>query len=377
MKNIYLDNASTTPLDENVLKIMNETSKKYFANPSSQHTPGKEARKKLEEARETIAKFINASAKEIYFTSGGTESNNLAIKGLAKTHPEKKHIITSSIEHPSVLNVCSEMEKEGYKITYLKTNKEGLIDLKELEREISSRTLLVSIMLVNNEIGTVQDIEKIAKICKEKKVFFHTDAVQAFGKIKIDVKKIGIDLLSASGHKINAPKGIGFLYVNENVKILPIQNGGGQERGIRSGTENLLGAIAIAEATKIKRGIKEIEKSKNKIIEEIEKIKGAKINGSRKNRIYNNINVSFYGIEGESLMLLLDGDGIFVSTGSACNSTKLEESHVLKAIGVDEMYINGTIRITLDKLSKSEEDFVINKIRENVEKLRKISPFKI
>lgn len=377
MKQIYLDNAATTPIEEQVLKVMNETSKKYFANPSSQHTLGKESRKKLEEARETIAKFVNASPKEIYFTSGGTESNNLAIKGVALAYPERKNIITTEIEHPCILNSCRELEKQGYKVDYLKPNKEGLIDLKELEKKITNKTLLVSVMFVNNEIGVIQDISRISKICREKKVFFHTDAVQAFGKLDIDVKKLGIDLLSASGHKINAPKGIGFLYVNEDVKINSIINGGGQERGIRSGTENIVGAIAMAEATKIKREKDSIKKSRDKIINELKKIKGTQINGSLTSRIYNNISVSFYGIEGESLMLLLDHEGIYVSTGSACNSTKLEESHVLKAIGVDEMYINGTIRISLDKLTKNEEDLVIKKIKENVEKLRKISPFKI
>lgn len=377
MKQIYLDNAATTQIDEKVLKTINEISKKYFANPSSQHTIGKESRKKLEEAREIIAKAINASPKEIYFTSGGTESNNLAIRGLAKAHPEKKHIITTEIEHPCVLDSCKELEKQGYKVDYLKPNKEGLIELKELEKKITLKTLVVSIMFVNNEIGVIQDIKKISDICKNKKVIFHTDAVQALSKLEIDIKKLGIDLISASGHKINAPKGIGFIYVNEDVKISPIMEGGGQERGIRSGTENFIGAIAMAEAIKLKREKDSIRKSRDRIINELQKIKGTLINGSMEKRIYNNINVSFYGIEGESLMLLLDGDGIFVSTGSACNSTKLEESHVLKSIGVDEMYINGTIRITIDKLTKQEEDFIISKINEHVSRLRQISPFKI
>jgi cysteine desulfurase len=377
MKQIYLDNAATTPIDEGVLKVMNEFSKRYFANPSSQHSLGKEAREKLEEARKKLAEFINAETNEIYFTSGGTESNNLALKGLAKANPEKKHIITSKIEHPCILESCKSLEDQGYKVDYLSVDEEGLIDLKELEKKISPKTLVVSIMYVNNEIGTIQDLNSISEICKKKKVYFHTDAVQAFGKLEIDVNKLGIDLLSVSGHKINAPKGIGFLYVKKGTQIEPIIPGGGQERRLRSGTENIVGAIALAEAIKIKKDKEKIKNSRDKIISALQKIKGTKINGSLKSRIYNNINVSFYGIEGESLMLLLDDDKIFVSTGSACNSSKLEESHVLKAINIDGTYINGTIRITIDHLTIEEEDFIISKINEHVERLRKISPFKI
>ena len=378
MNKIYLDNASTTPINSKVLKVMNDVSSKYFANPSSQHTLGKEVRAKLEKSREELAKFIGADASEIYFTSGGTESNNLALKGLAlATNPEKKHIITSKIEHPSVLESCIALEKQGYKITYVGVNHDGLINLKELENSISDKTLVVSVMFVNNEIGVIQDIKKISEICKRKGVYFHTDAVQAFGKFDINVDNLGVDLLSVSGHKINAPKGIGFLYVRKGTQISSVINGGGQEKRLRSGTENFIGAIAMAEAIKIKRNTEKIKKSRDKIIFALKEIKKVSINGSLDSRIYNNINVSFYGIEGESLMLLLDGDGIFVSTGSACNSTKLEESHVLKSIGVDETYINGSIRITLDVLTKQEEDFIISKIKEHVERLRKISPFKI
>jgi cysteine desulfurase len=377
MKSIYLDNASTTPINEKVLKIMNNFSSKYFANPSSQHTLGKEVRVKLEKAREELAQFIGADASEIYFTSGGTESNNPALKGLALANPDKKHIITSKIEHPCILESCMALEKQGYKITYIGVNSEGLINLKELENCISDKTLVVSIMFVNNEIGVIQDIKKISEICKRKNVYFHTDAVQAFGKLDIKVDNLGVDLLSVSGHKINAPKGIGFLYVRKGTQINSIMNGGGQERKLRSGTENFVGAIAMAEAIKIKRNTEKIKKSRDKIISALKNIRRVIINGSLDSRIYNNINVSFYGIEGESLMLLLDGDGIFVSTGSACNSTKLEESHVLKSIGVDETYINGSIRITLDVLTKQEEDFIISKINEHVGRLRQISPFKI
>ncbi|MBC8434952.1 cysteine desulfurase [archaeon] len=377
MKQLYLDNAATTAIDEKVLKVIDDFSRKYFANPSSQHTLGKEVREKLENARKELAKFIGAEANEIYFTSGGTESNNLALKGLALANPKKKHIITSKIEHPCILESCRILEEQGYNVDYLDVNSEGLVDLKDLEKKISDKTLVVSIMFVNNEIGVIQDVKKVAEICKKKNVYFHTDAVQAFGKLDIDVKKLGADLISVSGHKINAPKGIGFLYVKNGTGIKSLISGGGQERRLRSGTENVVGAIALAEAIKIKKDKGKIKRSRDKIITALQGMKGVNINGSLESRIYNNINVSFYGIEGESLMLLLDGDGIFVSTGSACNSTKLEESHVLKAIGIGETYINGSIRITLDVLTKEEEDFIISKINEHLERLRKISPFKI
>jgi len=379
-KLIYLDNAATTPLDESLVKKTHKLISTSYGNPSSIHQIGKLARQSLEKARKNIADSIGADPEEVIFTSGGTESNNLAIKGFAEANPEKKHIICSMIEHPSVIEVCRELEKKGYSVDYISVDKNGIVDLDELKQRINSNTLLVSIMHVNNEIGTIQPIEEIGKICKSRNIPFHTDVVQSFGKLKIDVKKTNISMLSASGHKLNAPKGIGILYINKNLKIKPLFDGGGQEKNLRSGTENTMGAIFLASALGIKRPTNKILKSRNQLIKELLKIKGAILNGDSEKRIPNNINISFYGIEGESLSLMLDKEGICVSTGSACSSHKLQESHVLKAIGVDPLYIHGSIRLSLDSrkpLSAQEIKFIATKFRENVEKLRKISPFKL
>jgi cysteine desulfurase len=375
MKQIYLDNAATTKVDEKIAKIVDEFMLKNYGNASSLHSLGRKAKEEIEKAREKIAKSINASADEIIFTSGGTESNNLAIKGLAEANPEKKHIITSKIEHPAVLEVCKEMQKKGYKIDYLSTDKGGIVNLSELKQKITKDTLLVSVMHVNNEIGTIQPVEDIGKICKEKNIVFHSDCVQSFCKIDIDVKNFNLSLASFSGHKVNAPKGIGFIYIRKGLKLKPQMIGGGHENGIRSGTENTSEIVGMAAALDIKREKEKIRKSRDRILQELEKI-GGKLNGSRKERIYNNINISFYGIEGEGLLLLLDKKGILCSTGSACSSHKLEASHVLAALGTDPLYIHGSIRITLDLLTKQEEDYVIKSIKESVTKLKEMSPFK-
>lgn len=374
---IYLDNAATTKVHPKVARVVNEFMIENFGNASSLHSVGQKAREALEKAREEISEFIGAKPDEIYFTSGGTESNNLAIRGLAKSNPEKKHIVTTVIEHPCVLETCRALEKQGYEVEYLGVDSEGLIDLRVLESKIREDTLVVSVMHVNNEIGVIQPIEEIGAICKKRGVIFHTDAVQSFAKLDIDVKKMGIDLMTASGHKINAPKGVGFLYVNEEVKLSPIITGGGQERGIRSGTESVSGIVGLAEATKLERKKEKILENRNKLIDEILKIPGSRLNGSRDNRVYNNLNISFYGIEGESLMLMLDNDGIYVSTGSACASTKLSESYVLKAIGVDDLHIHGSIRISIDEMSDEEIEYVIESIKRNVKKLEEMSPFKL
>jgi len=296
------------------------------------------------------------------------------LKGLAKANPKKKHIITSVIEHPSVLETCEDLEKEGYKIDYIGVDKEGIVDVKEIKKKIRKDTLVVSVMHVNNEIGTIQPVEEIGKICKKNKVYFHSDCVQSFMKIDFDVSNF--DLISVSGHKFHAPKGIGFLYVRKGTEISPILIGGGQEGGLRNGTENVPGIVGLAAALDIKIDRKKIGKIRDKIVEGLKEIGGVRINGSIENRVYNNVNVSFYGIEGESLMLMLDEEGIFVSTGSACASTKLSESHVLRAISVEDLYINGSLRLTLEEISEDEADFVVEKIKKGVEKLREISPFK-
>jgi cysteine desulfurase len=376
-KEIYLDNAATTRVDERVAEKVKEALLKGYGNASSQHSIGRKARAEVEKARKEIADFIGAEPEEIFFTSGGTEANNLALRGLARASPSKKHIITSVIEHPCILETCRDLERAGFKIDYVKVDKEGIVDVKEIERRITKNTLVVSIMYVNNEIGTVQPIEEIGEICLDKGVCFHTDAVQAFTKLPINVGKMNLDLMSVSGHKFRAPKGIGFLYVKKGTSIVPVMTGGGQERGLRSGTENVPGILGLTEAIKLGNNNQKIMKVRNEMIKELLEIPGTRINGSLKKRIFNNINVSFYGIEGESLMLMLDKEGIFVSTGSACASSKLSESHVLKAIGVDDMYIHGSLRLTLDESSGDDLKFIVKKIKEKVERLREISPFKL
>jgi len=372
---IYLDNAATTKVYPEVAKKVNEIFLKSYGNASSQHSVGKIARDELVKAREKIAKFVGCDSSEIIFTSGGTESNNLAIDGLALANPDKKHIVTSVIEHPSVLESCRFMERWGYEIDYVGVDSDGLIDVKEIEKLIRKDTLVVSVMHVNNEIGTIQPVEEIGKICKKKGVYFHTDAVQGFTKVDLDLSNI--DLMSASGHKVGAPKGVGFLYIKNGVKVSAIMSGGGQENGLRSGTENVPGIVGLAAALDVKVDKKKIKKSRDEIIAGLKKIKGVRVNGSMENRVYNNINVSFYGIEGESLMLMLDKEGIFVSTGSACASTKLKESYVLKAIGAEELYVHGSLRMTLGEDAVGNEDYVVGKIEEKVNKLREISPFKL
>lgn len=376
---IYLDNAATTPVDIAVAAEVQKFFISDYGNPSSLHHCGKRTKEELEKAREKIALFISAKPEEIIFTSGGTESNNLAMIGLAKANPNKKHIITSKIEHPSILETCKVLEKNGYKIDYIDVNSGGIINLNELKEKIDEKTLVVSIMHVNNEIGTIQPIGKIGEICSEKKVYFHSDCVQSFRKLDIDVKKMKLDLISISGHKINAPKGIGFLYIKKGTKISPIINGGGQEDNMRSGTENVPGIIGLAKALDVQKDKKTITEIRDKILTELLKIPSTKLNGSKneKARMYDNINLSFYGIEGEGLTMLLDEKGICVSTGSACSSKKLEESHVLKAIGVEDLYIHGSLRLTLDKITEDEANFVINEIKNAVKKLRKLSPFKL
>ncbi len=379
-KIIYLDNAATTALDRKIAKKVNAIITKNYANPSSQHSSGREAKGEIEIARKKIAEFINAESEEIIFTSGGTESNNFALKGFLNS--DKKHIITSNIEHPCVLETCKFLEKQGFEIDYIGVNESGIINPGDIKKAITPDTLLVSIMHINNEIGTIQPIDEIGKICREQGVYFHTDAVQSFAKIPIDVKKMNIDLMSVSGHKINAPKGIGFLYIGKDIqkKIIPLLHGGGQEFELRSGTENTSGIIFLANAIDIKKNKQKIEKARDYLINEILKIPGTRLNGSQEKRVYNNINISFYGIEGESLMLLLDKQGIAVSTGSACSSHKLEESYVLRAINTPDLYIHGSLRISLDAnkpIKKQDADYVIKSIKQSADKLRKISPFKL
>jgi cysteine desulfurase len=388
-KKIYLDHSATTPVAEEVIEAMKPYFSEKFGNPSSLHGFGREARDALEKSRKQIADFIGARPSEIIFTGVGTEADNLAIMGVAFSDNaafgaknQRNHIITSKIEHPAVREACKYLEKRGWKVTWLDVNPEGIVNPKDVENAITKETILVTIMHVNNEVGTIQPIEEIGKICKKHKVYLHTDAVQSYGKIPINVKKMNVDLLSASAHKIYGPKGVGFLYVNQDVKIVPITHGGGHETGLRSGTENIPGIVGFAKATELasknmKSEAERIGKMRDRLTNELLKIPGSRLNGSRDQRIYANINISFEGVEGEALLLRLDERGIAVSTGSACSSKSLEPSHVLTAIGLKPEQAHGSLRITLGKDNMEEDiNYIAEQIKNVVGSLRKISPFK-
>ncbi len=384
-KRIYLDHAATTPLDEEVFNEMKPYFSEKFGNASSLHSFGREAREAMENSRKKIAKMLNAKPNEIIFTSGGTESNNLAIKGIVLANKNKgNHIITSKIEHPAVLEVFKSLEKEGIKTTFIGVDNKGVINLEELKKAINEKTILVSIMFANNEIGSIQPIEEIGKICKNQKhkVYFHTDAVQALGKEKIDVRKMNIDLLSASGHKIYGPKGIGVLHINQDAKIEGIQQGGGHEFHLRSGTENIPGIVGFAFALEKMEKNREKENKRLKDLRDytidriLNEIPKSYLNGGREKRLANNINVSFDDIEGEAMLIRLDQEGIAVSTGSACSSHSLEPSHVLTAIGLKPEQAHGSLRITLGKSTTKEDlEYTLNKLKEIIKSLRKMSPF--
>jgi len=383
MKLIYLDNAATTRVDDDVLKTMLPYFTERFGNASSVHFKGQEAKHALEDSRKKIAKSIGARSNEIYFTSGGTEANNLAIKGLYLWNQEnntgKNHIITTRIEHDCVLNTCKWLERQGAKVTYLDVDAEGFISLQELEDSITENTILVSIIHGNNEIGTIQDLEAIGKICKKKNVLFHTDACQSYTKVPINVNKQNLSLVTLNAHKIHGPKGVGALYIREGIKIVPLSHGGGHERKIRSGTENVSGIVGFAKAVDIanKKSVEKMNKLKDRLIEGILKISNTKLNGPKENRLCNNINISFNNIEGESIGGYLENLGICTSTGSACASHSLETSHVLRAIGLTPLQANSTLRLSISKYTTEQEiDFVLENLTKIVEKLRKISPIK-
>ena len=383
IKKIYLDNAATTIVAGEVKKAMLPYLGEHYGNASSIHTEGRYARDAIEKARKTIAGFINAKEKEIIFTGSGTESNNTVLKGLASfSGKEKNQIITSKIEHPSVIETCKFLEKEGFEIIYLGVDGNGLVNLEELEKKITPKTLLVSIMHANNEIGTIQDINKIGKICKNKEVLFHTDTVQTFGKIEIDVQADNIDFLSASAHKIYGPKGVGLLYIREDRKIEPLLHGGGHEFNIRSSTENVAGIVGFGKAVelcreKMEKESRRISRLRDYLIKELLMIPGTQLNGSASQRIYNNVNISFRGIEGESLVLQLGMRGIATSTGSACSTKNLEPSYVLSAIGLDHFTAHGSLRLTLGRnITKKDILESVKNIQEVSEILRNISPIK-
>ncbi|MBS3071885.1 cysteine desulfurase [Candidatus Pacearchaeota archaeon] len=373
-KEYYLDNAASTKVSKKVVAEIEKFYTEDYGNPGSIHKLGEKAAKAINEARIKLAKEINAKPNEIYFTSGATESNNWALFGLAKTSKEKKKIVISSIEHPSVLETTRQLERWGFEIIQIKVNSEGIVNVEEFEgilKKHSENILIVSVIHVNNIIGTIQDIGKIGELCAKYKILFHTDAVQSFGKLKIDVRKMNIDLLSASAHKIGGPKGIGLLYVKENVKIEPLIYGGGQERGIRSGTENVSGIIGFSKALEIANKInkEKVRKVRNKLIFDLEKIEG-KLNGSKEERIYNNVHVSFK-VDGETLVIALSQEGIYVSAGSACESKKEREDHVLKAIGLKDEDIKGSIRITLNEdFREKDVSYIVDSIKKIINKMK-------
>lgn len=380
-RRIYLDNAATTKTDDNVIKAMLPYFSEKYGNASSKHLIGQEAKMALEEARHVIAKSINARDDEIYFTSGGTESNNWAIKEVFFSNGARGHIITTKIEHDCVLNTCKMLEKIGAKVTYLDTDSEGFVNPSKIERAITKDTILVSVIHGNNEIGTIQDIAEIGRICRQRGVYFHTDACQSYTKALIDVKKQSLDLATLNAHKIHGPKGVGALYIRNGVKIAPLLHGGGHERGLRSGTENIPGIIGFSQAVKNAdwKHLLGMEKLRDRMVEGILNIHGTRLNGpAGKKRLCNNINVSFGNIEGEALGGYLEAYGICTSTGSACSSHSLKTSHVLKAIGLSDAEANSTLRISLSKYNTKEEiDYVLKVLPKVVEKLRRISPFKI
>lgn len=382
MKSIYFDNAATTRLDDEVLQEMLPYLKENYGNASSIYKLGRESRKAVEESRERIAKVLNCKPNEIYFTAGGSESDNTAIKGIAKVNKKKaNHIITSKIEHPAVLETCKQLEKEGFEITYISVDKNGVVDLKELKKSIKPTTILITIMFANNEIGTIQTIEEIGKIAKENNIYFHTDAVQAVGNVKIDVQKLNIDSLSLSGHKFYGPKGIGALYVKTGVKFEKFIDGGHQERNKRAGTENVAGIVGIGKAIELAyenldEHNKKIKELRDYYVEQVkEKIPYIKINGDMKKRLPGNSNISFRFIEGEGLLLNLDLKGICASSGSACTSGSLDPSHVLLAIGLPHEIAHGSLRISIGKYNTKEEiDYLVENLVEIVNRLREMSP---
>lgn len=381
MKTIYLDNAATTKPVPEVIEAMLPYYKDYYGNASSLYSLGQESKQSITKARSEIAECIGAKANEIYFTSGGSEADNWALKAAAEAYSNKgKHIITTKIEHHAILHTCEYLEKHGYDVTYLNVDEFGMIDLKELKSAIRPDTILISVMFANNEIGTIQPIKEIGKIAKEHKILFHTDAVQAFGQVAINVDELYIDMLSSSAHKIHGPKGVGFLYIRNSVKLPSFIHGGAQERWLRAGTENVPGIVGYAKAAKI--AVETINKIttyemslKYHLIQRISsEIPDAKLNGPVTNRLPNNANFSFKGVRGESVLTLLDMNGICVSTGSACNSSSAEPSHVLKAIGLSDDEANGSIRITLSEENTREEiDFVVDVLKRTIEQLRELS----
>lgn len=381
MKRIYMDHSATTPVAQEVLEAMLPYFSLRFGNASSLHSFGLEAKEALEESREKVAVLLGANPEEVIFTSGGTESDNLALLGIAHRNAKLgKHIITSSVEHPAILETCRRLEKEGFSVTYLPVNRDGSIEITALEEAIRPDTILISVMHANNEVGTIQPIEEIGRLAAEKDIYLHTDAVQSVGKIPTNVDDLGVDLLSLSGHKLYGPKGVGALYIRKGTKLESIISGGGHERGLRSGTENVAGIVGLGRAADLAREEMAAEGMRLTQLRDrlarlvLEKVKYAWVNGGMKKRLPGSLNFGFSYVEGESLLLYLDSKGIAVSTGSACSSHKLEPSHVLLSLGLKPEQCHGSLRITMGRSNTREEvDYVAESISEAVERFRGMS----
>lgn len=378
---IYLDNAATTPMDSEVLESMLPFMREQYGNPSAIYSMGSSAKKAVNQAKRRIAAILNAKQEEIFFTAGGTEADNWALKMVMETYRYKgRHLITTAIEHHAILHTCRYLETQGVEVTYLGVDEDGVIDLEELKQAIRPDTVLISVMFANNEVGTVEPIREIGEIARERGILFHTDAVQAFGQVPIDTEEMHIDLLSASGHKINGPKGVGFLYIRSGLELHSMLHGGAQESGRRAGTENVPGIVGMAVAAQKAadnmktKGAAEM-KLQDYLIDKIEReIPYCRLNGHRTKRLPGNVNFSFRFIQGESLVLMLDRKGICISSGSACTSGELNPSHVLLALGRNEEEAEGALRITLsEKNSMEEMEFVVECLKEAVQKLRSIS----
>lgn len=382
MKNVYMDYSATTYVKPEVLEEMMPYFTEKFGNPSSFYGISRETKRAIDTARQKVAKGLNCDADEIYFTGGGSEADNWAIKGIASAHKNKgNHIITTKIEHHAVLHTCQYLEKNGFDVTYLDVDSEGFINLEDLKNAITDKTILVSIMFANNEIGTIQPIKEIGEICRENKVFFHTDAVQAVGNVPIDVKDMNIDMLSLAGHKIYGPKGIGVLYIKKGIKIDNLIHGGAQEKNRRAGTENIAGIVGLGKAmelatSNIEEHMKKMSVLRDRLIDGLLKIPYTNLNGPRgEKRLPGNVNVRFRFIEGESILLSLDFKGVCASSGSACTSGSLDPSHVLLAIGLPHELAHGSLRLTLGAGSTEEDvDYVLEVTPPIIERLRNMSP---
>lgn len=382
MRRVYFDHSATTPVDSEVAKVMMEYMTEKFGNPGSIHYFGREANKAVSEARANVAALLGANSNEVFFTSGGTESDNLALKGVAFANRKKgNHIITTAIEHHAVLHACQYLEKHGFDVTYLPVDENAMVRLEDVKNAITDKTILISVMFANNEVGTIQPIKEIGQLAKDKGIYFHTDAVQVVGNYPVDVNEYNIDLLSISGHKLYGPKGVGVLYVRKGVKVESLQQGGSQERKLRAGTENVPGIVGLGKAAKQARlqmaeRIAHVQGLRDKLIQGIqERISDIKLNGHAEKRLPGNVNISFFYVEGESLLLNLDMKGIAASSGSACTSGSLDPSHVLLAMGMTHETAHGSLRLSLGRgNTQADVDYCLEVLPPIVEKLRSMSP---